>query len=396
MNPAPAIAPVEKAPPRRPPQEIPQRIRRPFFAVFKYAAGAAFCFNLLTSLLVIGWSFRAAQRIAIRQWWRSSRQRAAGVSFETFAAGSGLTLEHRQWPNWILAQGFWRNFHLVSGFRGLGNALLGSLFRNFRIGAQGLFTTWTLTLPAGALMLFGWYDGWNNSFAKGYEQYAIGMGISWAGILWFIAAMFYVPMAQMRQAVTGDWKSFYQFRLVWKLIRRRWLSSVGLAILHSLLMIPLSVAIAYPMFFAMNGRYAAMNASEAHAMTQGYYWYWSFYCFGAYVALRWVAARVYAGAVLSAVQRGALTEDQLSKVEWETLHRLELLQVQPRPVLHPVLRLVAWAGTKAGRFACGVALFFAWFSLIAQLYIGQFVNYHPRQSWLNQPLIQLPWSDYTP
>jgi hypothetical protein len=109
--------------------------------------------------------------------------------------------------------------------------------------------TWALTLPACLLWWFGWYDGWNNSFNKGYEQAAVGPLISLLGIAWFITAMFYVPLAQARQAVTGEWRSFYQFRLIWKIVRDRWVYCVLLAVLYALLSVPLSVLKTSPMFW---------------------------------------------------------------------------------------------------------------------------------------------------
>jgi len=66
-------------------------------------------------------------------------------------------------------------------------ALGQSLWMNVRLGVQSVFNTWLLTLPACVLMLFGWYDGWNNSFNKGYEQFLVAPGISWLGMMLFIA-----------------------------------------------------------------------------------------------------------------------------------------------------------------------------------------------------------------
>src|SRR2546429_8683233 len=86
-----------------------------------------------------------------------------------------------------------------------------------------------------------WYDGWNNSFNKGYEQFSVGPGVSVLGILLFITAMLYVPMAQARQAVTGNWRCFYQFRLIRTLVRRRWFACFGLAALYALCSLPILV-----------------------------------------------------------------------------------------------------------------------------------------------------------
>src|SRR6266852_5796624 len=131
--------------------------------------------------------------------------------------------------------------HRLSGF-------VHSLSQNFWIGLRAITNTWALTLPACLFWWFGWYDGWNNSFNKGYEQAPAGPLISIFGIFLFIAAMFYVPLAQARQCATGEWRSFFQFGLVWSVVRLRWISSVCLALLYSLFVLLLHVLQIAPMF----------------------------------------------------------------------------------------------------------------------------------------------------
>src|SRR5262249_32672119 len=150
------------------------------------------------------------------------------------------TSDHVHWPNWFAQQNFlqaarpsteasWSTCAL-----NLLRALVHSLL-NFWIGLRAVANTWVVTLPAGVLWWFGWYDGWNNSFNKGYEQAAVGPLISLLGVAWFITGMFYVPLAQARQAVTGQWRSFYDYRLIRKLVRDRWVYCVLLALSYSLL-----------------------------------------------------------------------------------------------------------------------------------------------------------------
>ena len=73
---------------------------------------------------------------------------------------------------------------------------MASFVLNVKLGVGAIFNTWVLTLPACGLWLFAWYDGWNNSFTKGYEQAGVGPGTELLGVGLFIAAMLYVPMAQ--------------------------------------------------------------------------------------------------------------------------------------------------------------------------------------------------------
>ena len=104
-----------------------------------------------------------------------------------------------EWPNWFVAQGAERRAGGTSWWK----RFAGSLWANLRIGVQGIFNVWVWTMPACVLWMFSWYAGWDNSFNKGYEQAWVGPTTGLLGVAMFIAAMFYVPMAQARQAVTG-------------------------------------------------------------------------------------------------------------------------------------------------------------------------------------------------
>ena len=342
------------------------------------------------------------QRVVLRQWWVRSEQRKAGVSFTDFLAADAATRTHLHWPNWCLEQNFRTAVRRTpdAGKSRCGlvfTALFHSLWINLKTGFQGICNTWLLTLPAGLLWVFAWYDGWNNSFNKGYEQYYVGMIIGGIGVLLFIAAMFYVPLAQARQAVTGDWRAFYQFKLIWSLVRRRWLACLCLAGLYSLLSLPAMMLKAAPAFFA-GGQSPLADATPAKvvAVLNGYFFWASLWILPAFVVLRIVAARIYGSAIVSAVQSGALAEDQLAKSEWAALNRLDLLRVRPEPTRHILVRLIAWAGTRAGRIAAGFATWGLWFSLVAQIYVSEFFKYNPGLGFLNQPLIQLPWFRYLP
>ena len=272
-----------------------------------------------------------------------------------------------------------------------------SLWLNVRLGVQAIFNTWVLTLPACVLMLFGWYDGWNNSFNKGYEQFWVGPAVSWLGLMGFIAAMLYLPMAQARQAVSGSWRTFYQFRLVWTLVRRRWLACFGLATLYALCSVPMMILASVAMFLPnINPKLAELTPAQTIEFLNRYYFWSALYVFPAFVGLRLIAARIYGTAVLKAVQTGALGEDVLAENERHALRRLALLRIEPPRIRHPVLRLAAWAATRAGRITFGFLTGLAWFIFVAQPYITQFFNYRGAPVWLNQPLVQLPWFHHLP
>src|SRR5690242_11777360 len=215
-----------------PPTEValalaPSRLRRILIFPLKFFWGMVFCQGLAGSLLVVGWTYRLAQRAAFQCWCARAQPKRIGTRLPQFLASHADTRPQVHWPNWFARQNFQYELQqgreLSSGARArrLFSSLVQSLWQNFWIGLHGIVNTWVVTLPAGILWWFGWYDGWNNSFNKGYEQAAVGPLISLLGIAWFIGAMFYVPLAQARQAVTGEWRAFFQFRLIRKLARDR-------------------------------------------------------------------------------------------------------------------------------------------------------------------------------
>ena len=370
--------------------------------VWQSYVGLLMCLSILGGVILLGWTYRLMQRAVLKQWWQRSAARRSGLSFVDFLDGSEATREHRRGPNWFLQQ---NAREAIQAAQGSGpartiwvwlKAAVNSYWVNLKIGLQGIANIWVLTMPAGLLWLFSWYDGWNNSFNKGHEQYYVGMIIGWIGILLFIAAMFYVPMAQARQAVTGDWRSFYEFQLVWELIRRRWLACVGLAGLTVALSAPLMVLRVAPAFFAQGDpSWMGLTREQVTVALNGYYFWAALAVFPSFVLLRWLAALVYGSAILQAVQSGAVPAEALAESEWKTLHRLDLLHVKPAPARPFFLRFVAWAGTRAGRWTAGAATAFIWFLLVAQIYTGQFFNYD-HLAFLNQPMVQLPWFRFVP
>src|SRR5262249_46334178 len=150
----------------------------------KFLLGMIFCQGILGSILIVGWTYRLAQRSALKFWWSRRSCPEKDTIFEKFLNLSERTKQHRHWPNWFLQQNFrqrstaafddsiakrsvlqsWNcTFRLLP-------CLVHSLWLNLWIGLRGITNTWVLTLPACLFWWFGWYDGWNNSFNKGYEQ----------------------------------------------------------------------------------------------------------------------------------------------------------------------------------------------------------------------------------
>ena len=251
-------------------QPGPPSRRRALFAPLKFLVGMVMCNSILLSIAVVGWASRFMQRTVLKQWWLQSDLRRQGISFAEFLATDTATRQHLHWPNWLLEQNFSESIRrrpetstVAHGLFMLKN-LFASLWNNLRIGVQTMFNMWVFTLPGCAMMAFGWYDGWQNSFNKGYETYYVGITISWIGIISFIAAMFYVPMATARQASTGRWTAFYDFALVRSLIRRNRVACLALAGFYALASFPMMILLLLP--FAYQNIPGMMDYTDQQAV----------------------------------------------------------------------------------------------------------------------------------
>ena len=386
---------------------LPTRL---FFGAWKLWFGSLLSTFFLGSFVVIGWAARAARREALKNWWRRSPQRAAGGRFEDFAVGEAATAEFARWPNWILGvrrrgTGWQPVLHLPPAGPEAGappkprrlHRLLGGLAANVKLGVQMAFNTWVLTLPGCLLWAVAWYAGWQNSFNKGYEHAWFGPSIFLLGMLLFSAAMLYVPLAQARQASTGDWRRFYDFRVVWKLVRRRWLASLGVAFAWAFVSGLVLILKLAPMFAQYLPQFADATPAVALKASQNFFAFAALFLFPAFVALRLLAARVYARGLCDAWQAGALGEDALGEAEWHALRRLGLLTPRPAPGRRWFVRLAAWLATRAGQMTAAAVVFAGWFVLSFFVTVSEFINKteHGR-GWWNQPMVQLPWFDYTP
>lgn len=395
-------------------------VRRLWSVPWKLAVGTWLTQTWLGGLLVAGWMQRWTCRAAVRRWWV-----LAGKPGRRLDAAAGVLPE---------LAGFARAPHWISGppvgALGAGpgespKGFLAGLRLNFRLGLQALLNTLALTLPGGVLMLLGWWGGWQNSFHKGYEEFLVGPTVSWLGILLFIAAMFYLPMALARQAVTGQWREFWRGSTVWTVVRHGWAGCAGLALLAAALNLGVMGLKAWPSFVpqaktseriralvatGLDPREAARQLSfpvgepdwnrltedEARRILDRHFLASGLAVFLALLVLRGWAGRVYAGALVRAVRRGALGEEQLSEAEWRTLSALGLLRTEEGPRRVWLVRAAVWAASRTGRFVCAALVFAGWFFFIGFAYVSAFLAYHPIVSFLNQPLMQWPVFRYVP
>lgn len=364
--------------------------------IWKYFLGAVFCAVLPGSVLVVGWSYRLVRRYVIREWWKLST-RSSATGFAEFLSDNSLQQEKQVFPNWLLQHRATKDKDAPRSLRTLVRPFAQSLAINFKHGVQGVFNTWVLTMPGCMLWLFAWYAGWDNSFNKGYEQFWVGPLTGWIGVLLFIAAMFYVPMAQARQAATGNWKSFYQFRLVRECVRQQWFGCLILAGLYSAASLPVTLLRSAPVIMEkMFPSTETMSDAELYQFLQNYYFYSCLIVFPVFVFLRLAAGRIYSTALVAAVQRSPEFEEHLDELEKAVLGQLGLLKRDEQDESNPIFRAIGWMGKRTARTTGGFVAFLIWFSFVAQLFVAEFLVYHPVVGWLNQPLVQLPYFNHIP
>ena len=378
------------------------RWKRLVFAPIKFLLGMVFMQSPLGAVILTGWTGRLMQRVMLRSWWKAARRRGYAKPFVQFVAEDAATSGHEHWPNAFARQNFSRSIRehpLASGrMKAVFSGLLRSLWDNGRIGVQMALNTSLVLLPSLLLMWSGWFTGWQISFNKAYEHFAVGASVSWLGILLFIAGMFYAPMALARQASTGDWRRFYDFRLVRTLVKRAWLGHALLAAGYFVASVPVMVFIVGPSFFGqqLSGD-AVVTPEQVREELMGYYFLCALWVMPAFVGLRMFTAALYARTLLKAVQSGALPPDSLTETEWRALHRLDLLAEAQPPRRSVWARIALWFGTRAGRLTGGFLTALLWFLVLAlPTYIGTFFNYRFAFSWLNQPLVLLPWFHHLP
>ena len=321
--------------------------------IWKFLFGILLCQTAITSVMALGWMMRVAQRTAITTWLNGQ-----------------LPEVQPHWPNW---------------FRG--NR---SFVENWKQGFSGILNVWICTLPGCLLWAFSWYAGWNNSFHKGYELAWVGPVTGFAGIGLFIAAMFYVPIAQARQSVTGEWRRFYDFRTVRKVIRRQWFACFCLAALYAVINLPIMLLKTGPYLLAQTpGVQNISTSTEAKQWLATFFLLATFVVFPLALLVRIVAAHIYARGLLLLYREQCLAADEIAPYEKAALDRIEI-KVKAKP------HLVVKTMSTVARAANGVGIVLVWFLFVVQIYVAQFFLYHPKQGWLNQPAIHLPWCHYVP
>lgn len=385
-----------------------RRFGRALAAVSRFAFGVVLCFHPLTAIIAVGWVFRLMRRNLWRGWWvAAGNDRSDFAEFEPPVPIPGGGFPVGVVPRWLAVERAREHIRRPlsdgrepSRFRRLARvpgAWLGGLWANVREGIRAVACTYVLTLPGCFLWLAAWYDGWNNSFTKGYEQAAVGPLTGVLGSVLFIAAMVYVPMAWAHLAATGRAWAFFQFSLVWSLIRRRLGSVVLFAAAFSLLTLPVSVLRAAPAFFTnIDPTLESATPERIRQVANTYILLGGAYMLLAFLIVHLLAGRMYRVALLGLLRAEPRRADELPPDLRAGLAQLGLIPEGPPGRRHPLVAVVVGTGRTTVRVALWAGLLVLWFTVVAQIFVGEFLNHHPVAGWLNQPLIHLPSIHFTP
>ncbi|MEM7190344.1 MAG: DUF4013 domain-containing protein [Pseudomonadota bacterium] len=303
-------------------------------SLIRFIVAVVLCLNALTAILVLGWLMRTQRGDIV----------ARRLRLEDPTGGHPKA----RLQNWLIgtdnSQGFLRRW-------------FGGLIENARDGVASLLTLLAGTLPFTLLWMFSWWGGWENSFNKGYEQSWVGPAIGGLGILIALPILTYLPMALAHQAAESRMSAFFAIGTVKRLIRHVWWRYFLLCLMIVLLTFPLFAAKSLPVFVEnWYPRFVSFDQDEAASFATTYRLVTTFYLVFVIVIWRRAAARLYARAAVRLEKAGKAGP----KATWLAM----LLRT-----------LLFWV---------------VWFGLVAQVFVGQFVN-HQWTAWINHPTLILPW-----
>ncbi len=325
---------------------------------WKSAVAVACVLHPLSAVVLVGWMSRVMQRTAVQAWWRHvPRPYRKLIRFRDAARHVPGWSEWVAWPNWLLSQQpvtDFRAFRLHRLFRGV--------WENARRGLEmALTTAAALGVPVTLLAL-----AWSAKSGAWAADPALlrreaGVFALVAGLP-FTLVMFHVPMAQARQAVTGDWRCFFDFSLVRRVVRRRWLRCTLLAV---------GLAATVGVVPAVR-ELPAVTAAAWLAL--------------AFAVVRWAAATVYASAISHMLATGEVLASELAPAERLAFPPELIANADAAARWSRRDAVLAWTLSAPFRAACAVVVTLAWTAALASL--AQ--HAHSARDWAWWPTVWLP------
>ena len=294
----------------------------------KFIVLSLLCLTPVTAVVVLGWlTHKTARDI---------------FSIEQSGRAAG-------WPNLLRAGSRPAGFNPL---RILASTVRGLAFYGW-LGIKAWAAVLILLAPFELIWLAGWSAGWENSFNKSYELSGAWPGVSVLAVLLSLPVLTVVPMAIAHQAVRGRISAVFEIGAILRLIRGALWRYLGLTALIAIGWLGVFAVRGLPVFaesFSLrvasgDPELIAAFAGQFKLMTTGL-------LFAGLLIMRSAMARVYARAS-SNVAGG---------------------------------RAGGWLKTGA----VSAALAAIWLALVFFVYFAQFLNYS-WWSWINQPILMLPW-----
>lgn len=354
-----------------------------------FFTGFLFCWLPLLAPLISGWLGRHMRFAAVRTWAASSDKESKLIFFNNPSHAI-----YKYWPHWTTlgseAQGEFipaANDTLIhKAFKWL-KKIIYSLRSDYSSGLLIAFNVWLLTLPLSLLFFLGWQSGWEVSFTKSYEEgsYVPLLFIFSISFLCFI--MLYLPIAQARQAVHGNWKSFFDFKtiaIIARHVRFRLFVLSILTLVSSVFLMILTKII--PTLFEQIYDLDIHDRPHFNEVVSSHFFFTVLFFYILLIIIKSMNAKVYALGVMKALASGSLALSSLGEFERSILIENKLFESFQKKYKHHPYR---WLNRLAD-YTLLFATFGIWVSFILVIIIGQFMNMNS-QDWFYHPLLHLPY-----
>jgi hypothetical protein len=233
--------------------------------------------------------------------------------------------------------------------------LIGELAANIKAGVISAIGIFLVTLPFWSLWTVSWWAGWENSFNKGYEQALVGPFLGFGGVALFLIIMPYFPAAIAHQAAEGRLGAVFDIRRIRQIARHAGWRYVALTFTTVFFALPVFagrglMAFAYNIIPGIEQFSPEQITNLATILSL---------IKGAYLVVALLILRRWGGRIYARARRSA-----------DTSHGTSVIGNAYQGVRFIVLAAV-------------------WFGLVAQIFIGQFLNYD-WYIWMAHPFILLP------
>jgi hypothetical protein len=332
--------------------------------------------TLLTAPVVAGW---VVGRVRMRVYRLVHFKLYGSECFEDWLQSASAEMEA---PAWFLEGRFSRAFctpFIMNCVRGLRDCV----------------TTWTLLVVPQILWFMAWYTGWHISFNKMYEESTTGISVAFLGVVLFALVMLFLPLAQVRHAFTGDWRTFYALRILLKLSGTIAGRYAVLALLYLGAGLFVAVGKSLPTFFPNFLDFVTeISDEELRTFLRFYYLGYAGIGFLLYLGLRRHAARLYVDGLIRLLREGSISLGELHEREQKAL--ADWLSKQNFPAPNRLRQFVGIPVRIAARLSFQASALIIFAAVAFLVFVGQFAHYYPYTGFLNHPLIQLPCFNYMP